>query len=395
MPVRESVDGHIYRQFRFGTAADLFMLDTRLDGRDIQVQQVGSFSTPQSRDSINDVNRKMISQTQFDWFTNAVSASSAKWKVIGNQVIFSPTIVAPIDTAFLFDAVGPGIASFLRPQIPALTAVFEAAFYGDVWNNYPAQRTAIAEFLTAASDCSVVLAGDFHTSFSFDGNWPSGSKKLVEFITPSVTSSNFDENLNANPSLKPLANVLIATIDRTLKNLNPHLKWFDLTNHGYLVLDLTSERAQSDWFMVDTILARSSNERWAYGQYTTCGPNLVVAEQRAPGKAVQDVPAPPDPQVTGINDEPTTSSGPLTIIGHGANPATTTMYVSFVVDNASPVTARLVAIDGSVVVQELVSGVMPGINAWTLDLRGVASGRYSLVLEALGVQRTIVVVVQR
>ncbi|MBC8124108.1 MAG: alkaline phosphatase D family protein, partial [Candidatus Kapabacteria bacterium] len=291
-------------------------------------------------------------------------------------------------------AVGPGVATFLRPQIPALTAVFEAAFYGDVWNNYPAQRTQIANLLTNTGNCAVVLSGDFHTSFSFDGNRPSAANSFAEFIAPSVTSSNFDENLNASATLKPLAPALIATIDRTLRNHNAHLQWFDLTNHGYLVLDLTAERAQSDWFMVDTILARSNNERWAHGSFTSCGPNLQTAELRAPGKAVQDVPAPPDPVATGVNDEPS-KSGSLTIIGHGANPATTAMYVNFVITDATPVSASLHATDGSMVLQEMVPGVMSGMNAWTLDLRDVASGRYTLVLEAKGVRKSVVVVVQR
>ena len=32
------------------------------------------------------------------------------------------------------------------------------------------------------------------------------------------------------------------------KEFNAHIRWADLTNRGYCVLDLTNERAQCDWY---------------------------------------------------------------------------------------------------------------------------------------------------
>ncbi len=393
MPIRDANDGRIYRSFSFGGMADLFMLDTRLDGRDKQVMGVGSLTTPQSRDSLVDPNRKIMSQQQFNWLTDGMSSSTARWKVLGNQVYFSPTTVAPIDTTLLFSLVPEIIANVLRPQLPALTAVLEQAFYGDVWNNYPAQRSALASFLKDESQCNIILSGDFHSGFAFDGKWPEGEQNVVEFVVPSITSNNFDETLQQDQTLSLIAPALLATISSTLGKLNPHLTWFDITQHGYAILDLTNNRAQCDFFMVDTILVRSREESWVCGSVNTCGATLTRAEIPASPKAVQEQPVPAEPPVTSIQEDVLPS--PLTIVGHGANPATTMMYVTFVVPIATPIQARLVGINGEVAREEIVLNVMAGINVWMLDLTGIANGAYTLVLEYNGRGDSLPIVVQR
>jgi alkaline phosphatase D len=172
------------------------------------------------------------------------------------------------------------------------------------------------------------------------------------------------------------------------------LKWFDLTRHGYMLLDLNPNRAQCDWFMVDTILARSEKESFAFGAVHACGSNVTIAEMPAPGKPLQDASTPVEPPVTAVEGDHTQPS-PLTILGHGANPASTAMYVTFVVERSGPVHARLVGTDGSVVRESSIDGVKAGLNTWSLDLHDVASGSYQLSLEQDGAMATMTVVIQR
>ncbi|MCX6139921.1 MAG: alkaline phosphatase D family protein, partial [Candidatus Kapabacteria bacterium] len=138
LPTRENPENVLYRGFSFGSLVDLFMLDTRLDGRDKQVNNVGEGAPQASKDSLNNPDRRIISAAQYSWLTDELKQSSSTWRLIGNQVMFSPIDVTPIDTAYLFNAVGPFFAAFIRPQLPQLQAVFESGFYGDVWSNYPA-----------------------------------------------------------------------------------------------------------------------------------------------------------------------------------------------------------------------------------------------------------------
>jgi alkaline phosphatase D len=65
----------------------------------------------------------------------------------------------------------------------------------------------------------------------------------AEFVSPSVTSFNFDE---------VVPKIIVAEAKRRFKKHknNPHLRYLDLTHHGYMTLTLTPGRAQADWFFI-------------------------------------------------------------------------------------------------------------------------------------------------
>ncbi|MBV6646849.1 MAG: alkaline phosphatase D family protein, partial [Cyclobacteriaceae bacterium] len=80
LPIREG--DLLYRRFQFGPLADLFMLDERLEGR---TAQLDSLTDP----SFEDPNRSMLGTEQLSWWLDGMKQSTAHWKIIGNQVIFS------------------------------------------------------------------------------------------------------------------------------------------------------------------------------------------------------------------------------------------------------------------------------------------------------------------
>jgi len=49
----------------------------------------------------------------------------------------------------------------------------------------------------------------------------------------------------------------------------------DVVGHGYLVLDVTAERVQSDWYFVDTVLTRSPDERFHRGYAVETGSHAL------------------------------------------------------------------------------------------------------------------------
>ncbi|MBC8111618.1 MAG: alkaline phosphatase D family protein, partial [Verrucomicrobia bacterium] len=85
MPIRGThTTTKLYRNNSYGSLLDLTLLDTRLEGR---VEPPANFDTPD--DPANP--RQMLGQEQYNWFTTQLKNSTARWRVIGNQIIFSNT----------------------------------------------------------------------------------------------------------------------------------------------------------------------------------------------------------------------------------------------------------------------------------------------------------------
>lgn len=388
----------LYRNVAFGDLAEIFMLDTRLDGRDQQIDEVGSLSTPESRAALNDPARRIISATQEQWLKDSMASSTATWKIIGNQVMFSPIDVTPIDTAFLYAAVGPVVAAFLRPQMPLLQGVMDQAFYGDVWNNYPANRTRLTQFFKQQSIRNIVFAtGDFHSSFAFnvvDFDRPSDAPCAVEFMTPSISAANFDENLASTPTTRPLVPQLVATVDRTLRNENPHLSYENLVDHGYVLLDVTPQQVQGDFFHVDTLYVRPSPESWAKGFVVTNGTaQLNEAPAAAPGKPVQDVPAPPfPPNPTSVAEE---RPSPLTIMSVGPRPSADVVYVAYHLATDADVRISVIDLQGAVVQRVHDAREHAGLHSVMVNVSDLSAGRYELVINTGAAPRRTAMIIQR
>lgn len=397
MPTREQPDGRIYRSFSWGSLIDLWMIDTRLDGRDKQVTLLGDQSTPASRDSLNNPSRRIMSNEQFSWLTNGMAQSTATWKVLGNQVMFAPVKSNPVDTAFLFDAVGPFFAALLRPQLPTLQAVNDQAFQGDVWNNYPAQRTNLVQSWVSNSVSNVIITtGDFHSALAFDipavdRSDNEGPNRAVEFMAPSVTSANFDENLLSVPTTAAIAPALIGTLNSTLQKNNDFAKLVNLVDHGYYLLDLTPQRAQADYFYMDTLLVRSTDERFATGLAVQAGSaTLVSVNQPSPGKPNQDVPA---PEVPNTATSVMAASGPVTVLSLDPIPAEHTVTVSWITSTSNPITLTLVDVAGRTV-RRIVDGTQTeGLMNAVIRVIDLAAGTYQLVFDdgRTSLSRTIIV----
>jgi alkaline phosphatase D len=74
-----------------------------------------------------------------------------------------------------------------------------------------------------------------------------------EFATPSITSANFDEYKN-DKTVDFMEKTFISP------NVNPHLRYLDLRNHGYMLLSLTPYDAVVEWRFVASIRHRNSEE---------------------------------------------------------------------------------------------------------------------------------------
>jgi alkaline phosphatase D len=83
----------------------------------------------------------------------------------------------------------------------------------------------------------------------------------VEYTTPSITSANFDEYVK---------HFLVKIAQRRLTHhgANPHVRFMDLMHHGYLILTLSQESAQGEWFFMKHINRPERSEKraktWVY-----------------------------------------------------------------------------------------------------------------------------------
>lgn len=281
MPIRES-QGTISRSLSYGPLMDLIMLDTRIEGRDEQINDV-------TAPALYAPNRTILGQSQKMWLKNELTSSTAAWKVLGNQVIFSEFNI--------------GFAAALDPSFTP--EALESTFL-DIWDGYPAERAELVNHLaTGAIENVVFLTGDFHSSFAFEVANPAlgnpfynsatgAGAVAVEFATPSLSAANFDENLDPGTSalLEFFINQPLPTPVGPI-NFNPHMKYVDLDRHGYFVLSVTPEAVQADYYYLADILVAQTTESWGAGFISMAGSNhLVPAAAPAPPKSVQDTPAP-------------------------------------------------------------------------------------------------------
>jgi alkaline phosphatase D len=222
MPIRE-LPTRLFRTFRFGTLLDLVMLDTRLHGRDRQV-------AADDHESARDPARSILGEDQTGWLLDFLSGSKereATWRVVGQQVIFSPF--------------NDGMSRF-NP---------------DSWDGYRENRTKVLDHLAHHSiDNVIFLTGDVHSSWAFevpptrvsgiayDAESGSGSQ-AVEFVTPAVTSSTPGSSPNAGKHFEGI-------VERI-----PHLKYANVYDHGFVVLDMTKDRARAEYVFVDSTATRS------------------------------------------------------------------------------------------------------------------------------------------
>jgi alkaline phosphatase D len=56
----------------------------------------------------------------------------------------------------------------------------------------------------------------------------------------------------------------------------PHLKFVDLVRHGYILLDVTPERVQAEWYLVSSVLDPEADEGLSAVFEVRAGANHLV-----------------------------------------------------------------------------------------------------------------------
>jgi alkaline phosphatase D len=220
MPIRESAE--LYRSYSFGPLADVIMLDERLAGRSPEITDINS-------PDLNKEDRSMLGAKQLEWFKSNLKSSKAIWKLIGNQVIFSDV--------------------YLKSVFPKMPRNL------DSWDGFPMEKRKIIDFIAQNKIQDVIItAGDTHASWAIEAAvdvTKSYKPFAVEFGTTSVSSGNGDERKNADT---------VKMAEQALLKQNPHIKYVNDRDHGYLLLTLYPAKTKAEWYYVETLRKPETSE---------------------------------------------------------------------------------------------------------------------------------------
>ena len=272
MPIRTGSDKNkIYRSFNFGSLMSLHMLDTRLIGRDQQVE-FADLLTPSKQAAamatLTSTSRQLLGAEQLQWLTSQMATSTSTWQFLGQQVLmgrmeFPLTILQalnPTDTSPQAQAAGQqAIADYLTAKTKSAmglplsvteTALLNQPKLGynlDAWDGYPVAREILLSTVAQLRKKLVVLAGDTHNAWHSNLTLLNGQKVGEEFATSSVSSPGLETYLTIPP----------ANIKAIFEGVVNDLKWMDASRRGYLKMTITPAQVQGEWFFIDTILSKS------------------------------------------------------------------------------------------------------------------------------------------
>jgi alkaline phosphatase D len=130
----------------------------------------------------------------------------------------------------------------------------------DQWDGYPFERKLLLDLMRKYPlGNNIVLSGDIHVCMVIELKEnpfaPVDQPVGIEFINTSLTSQNLDDKMKWGYRTRSL------THENAITRAFPHILWCDLDSHGYNIVDVTPDRVQVEYWLVDTILERTEKER--------------------------------------------------------------------------------------------------------------------------------------
>jgi alkaline phosphatase D len=255
VPDRDSPD-RIYRSFEFGDLLALHMLDTRVIGRDRQLDYAdyfgpAGFDTAAFMADMSDASRQLLGIEQSYWLQQQMARSTATWDLLGQQVLMArmdipaPLVLGQIsftDYSTLVYKAQAGLP--LTPQEQAVLAQPAIPYNLDAWDGYAVAREAVLGTARALDKNLVVLAGDTHNAWASDLDDYDGNAVGVEFATPGVSSPGLEAYF---PSENPLA------VAAGLTQIIGPLKYANTHQRGYMIVTATPEECRAEWRYVSTV----------------------------------------------------------------------------------------------------------------------------------------------
>ena len=268
-PVQPDRTGRIYRRFDFGDLLSLHMLDTRLIGRDRQLEYAhyidrdsGQLDSDRFREDISDGARSLLGMEQREWLYAGLADSSALWQVLGQQVLMARMTMPVVllqqmfagrdgseTQALIAELVADKQAQAAGQVLPEERAkrLRQVLPYSlDAWDGYPVERERLYAEAKKLGKQLVVLAGDTHNAWASELRDMHGDQVGVEYATHSVSSPGMETYMG-------LTRESGARMAQALPVLIEELQYCQLTNRGFMELNFSRSELQVKWHFLDDV----------------------------------------------------------------------------------------------------------------------------------------------
>ncbi|MCW8126605.1 alkaline phosphatase D family protein [Microbulbifer halophilus] len=255
----------IYRSFRFGDLLDLHMLDTRVIGRDRQIDYAeytnedGSFDGRAFAAALAEPGRTLLGQKQRNWLAQTLEQSTGHWQLLGQQVLMGRMhLPAEIMRNFFSgDKSNDTTAELVELKTASLRGeplsdsqrarLEQVLPYNlDAWDGYAVEREALYRHAAELGKNLVVVAGDTHNAWCNRLTDDRGEVVGMEFATPSVSSPGMENYLKLDEkSAGEMARGMSVLID--------DLRYCNLHQRGYMEMTFNRESVQTEWKFIDNI----------------------------------------------------------------------------------------------------------------------------------------------
>lgn len=265
LPIRPIANKkEIYRNFNFGKLVNLSMLETRLFGRDEQLDYAnyfdanGNFDAQEFTQDVTNQNRTMLGQEQLEWLTTNLTNSNATWEVLGQQVLMGKMNL-PSDVIISLGSLNninqiitelTQLKGRMLKNDPTLTEEEKQRvntimpYNLDAWDGYFVERETILATAKALNKNLVVLAGDTHNAWSSNLVDMNKERVGVEFATTSVSSPGMEQYLSLDQEGSK-------QLDQALTLLIDDLNYAETYSRGFMRVTFTNNEAKAKWYFVD------------------------------------------------------------------------------------------------------------------------------------------------
>lgn len=320
--------------------ADIKKLETREEFQQVQDLVIKSYKAEEEKPKAGQrtaADRQLLGEEQFSWLENNLKTSNAKWKIVANQVLLMPLKGIPLtDTWDGYEDSRERLLGYIKDQ-----------------------KLQNVVFLTG--DIHMTLASDLPTSF-FSYTFNKKNSAAVEFVTPSITSSNLDEFIGISEGF----------LTWLVGLFNPHIKNTDLKQHGYFVLTVNNSKAQADWYYVDDVKTIAAGQKNGESWYVNSG-DTRLNKASTPMSATNGYGERAPEQAFSAS----VKKQPVLLIGNYPNPAEGQTTIHYVLAEESEVNVSIVDLQGNAVKDVMTESPQgPGIYALQVGIADLKPGIY-------------------
>ena len=243
----------IYREFRFGRLASLYMLDTRQYRSDQPAGDNFGSTDPDSlavepifgerlfdADGIANPAATLLGTEQEHWLAGRLAASRTRWNVLAQQVMLMPWNLraAGRKQVELNPALPPDQKAVLLGLVDKVANIYNV----DAWDGYAAAQRRLLE-LVAGSGASnpIIVTGDIHSAWGANllkdfGDPDNSDLVAAEFVCTSISSTFLQ------PDPRPTDFIVRASLPD-----NAHISYFSGLFRGYCLCDVNRSRWQTTY----------------------------------------------------------------------------------------------------------------------------------------------------